>query len=80
MIVCQKYDKRNMKSDKSYINDIDELISISENKEKIFIEYKNGFEEIADAHLFKKEDWLFTIKSLKNVSNGNFFRFFKLNC
>ncbi len=69
-----------MKSDKSYINNIDELVSISEKKEKIFIEYKNGFEEIADAHLFKKEDWLFTINSLKNVSNGNWFKFFKISC
>ncbi len=69
-----------MLSNKSYIYDVDELVRASEQQQKIYIEYKNGFEEVLDAHLFKKEDWQFTIKSLKNVSNGNFFNFFKLNC
>ncbi len=69
-----------MLSNKSYINHVDDLIRASENKEKIYIEYRGYSEEILDAHLFKKEDWLFTIKSLKNVSNGNVFNFFKVNC
>ncbi len=68
-----------MSNNKSYIYDVDELVKASESQEKIYIEYMNGYEEIFDSHLFKKEDWLFTIKTLKNVSNGNDFNFFKLN-
>ena len=68
-----------MQHKKIYIDNVSELVEASEKKEKIYIEHNYGCDEIFSSHLFNQEDWLFTIKTLKNVSNGNLFRFFKIN-
>lgn len=52
---------------KIYLENINELIEASKNKEQVFIEYRDKVEKIDDSDLFEESDWLFTLKVLPGV-------------
>jgi hypothetical protein len=52
---------------KVYLENINKLIEASQNKEQVFIEYRDRLEKIDDSDLFGESDWLFTLKVLPGV-------------
>lgn len=67
-----------LKFNKFYLISVESLVEASEQKEKVFIEYRGVEEEIEGANEYKKENWEFTLKVLTKCAGSEKFSFFKL--